>query len=75
MEQVPAPTIVTVDPETVHTAIVPEVRTTVKPVASVLTDAVTGESPKVALLKAENEIVWAILAAATVIVWVRSSAE
>jgi hypothetical protein len=57
IEHVPAPTIVIVDPETVHTDVLPEVRTTVRPAASVLTDAATGESPKVALLKAENEIV------------------
>jgi hypothetical protein len=74
MEQVPAPTIVTVDPETVHTEVLPEVKTTVRPAASVLTDAATGESPKVAPLKAEKVIVWAIFAAATVIVWVRSVA-
>jgi hypothetical protein len=47
----------TVDPDTVHTDVLPEVKTTVRPAASVLTDAATGESPKVALLKAENEIV------------------
>jgi hypothetical protein len=74
IEQVPAPTIVIVDPETVQTEVLPEARTTVSPEASVLTDAATGESPKVALPTVENEIVCASFAATTVIVCVRSAA-
>jgi hypothetical protein len=57
MEHVPAPTSVTVTPETVHTEGVVEVKLTGRPE---LAEAVTtkGPSPRVLSLKAPKVMVW-----------------
>ena len=58
--QVPEPTMVTVVPETVHTLVVSELKTTARPELAVA-DTVNGGSPKLFPPSAGKVIVWSAL--------------
>jgi hypothetical protein len=71
IEQVPAPTRVTADPEIVHTAGVVDRKMTVRPELAVA-EIVSGALPKVTALSAPNVIVW--LAGFTIKLWLTDAA-